>query len=447
MKNRFVVFGAAFVYFCACAEEKKTTETLSFEEAVVAAYNSNKGWKANQTEKKSAEEDLFRAKMMFLPSVNGRISSTRSRVEGVSTQDTIFGTNTQRGTSKSTDTRFGVSVSQNLFSGLTTINRIRASDNSLKATNAKLKFEEQKLIVNVLDAYTSVWVGRQKIVALKKKEENLRKTMDSKNTSLEAGAGTPSEVAEAKANYSKAVYERIQAETELFTAEANFEKLTGLKPTEKNIELPDLSLQLPENLDKLVARAMAANCSILSGKFAERAEFDKLRVAKGALVPSCNLALNADRSLQKQKYNNSNSNFSATLTVDVPLFSNDPSQGNAYSAVEIANQHALKAKFTAEDTVLEVKKECVDNWNKYISAGAMIKACRSAVKSGEVSTESNLEENAMGTKSNTEILVKENQLLDARIDLANSRRQRIVSLMTIMALSGDLSLQTLFKKK
>jgi outer membrane protein TolC len=157
--------------------------------------------------------------------------------------------------------------------------------------------------------------------------------------------------------------------------------------------------------------------------------------------------LNADRALQKQRYNNSNNNFSATLTVDVPLFSNDPSQGNAHSAVEIANQHALKAKFTAEDTVLDVKKECVDNWNKYISAGAMIKACRSAVKSGELSTESNLEENAMGTKSNTEILVEENQLLDARINLANSRKQRIVSLMTIMALSGDLSLQTLFKKK
>jgi hypothetical protein len=53
----------------------------------------------------------------------------------------------------------------------------------------------------------------------------------------------------------------------------------------------------------------------------------------------------------------------------------------------------------------------------------------------------------MGTKSNAEILVGENQLLDVKINFAKSRKQRIMSAVTILALSGDLSLQILFKKK
>jgi outer membrane protein len=191
---------------------------------------------------------------------------------------------------------------------------------------------------------------------------------------------------------------------------------------------------------------MAANCGILTRKFEERAEFDNLKVAKGALLPTCSLRLSADRSLQKQKLNNSQNNLSASLEMEIPVFLNSP-DGNTYSAIDLANQRALKAKFTAEDTVCETKKECVDNWNKYISAGAMIKASRSAVKSAELSASSNLEEATMGTKSNTEILVEENQLLDARISLANSRKQKVISAMTILALSGDLSLQMLFKKK
>jgi outer membrane protein len=338
-------------------------------------------------------------------------------------------------------------VSQNLFNGFATLNRVKASDNAVKAAENKLKFEEQKLILQVLDAYTSIWVGRQKVAALKKKEENLKKTMESKNTSLEAGMGTPSEVAQAKANYSKAVYEKIEAETELFTAEANFEKLTTLKPKGKNIELPNLDLELPKNLDELIVQAMAKNANILARKFEERAAFNNLKAAKGSLLPSCNLALNAGKNFQKEKFNSSRNSVSASVEVDVPVFANSASQGNTYSAIEIANQQALKATFTAEDTVLDIKKECVDTWNKYVSAGAMIKAGRSAVKSAELSAEGNLEESAIGTKSNTEILVEENQLLDAKIQLANSRKQKIMSGITILVLSGDLDLQILFKKK
>jgi outer membrane protein TolC len=191
---------------------------------------------------------------------------------------------------------------------------------------------------------------------------------------------------------------------------------------------------------------MAANCNVLSRKYEERAEFDNLKATRGSLSPSCNLTLNANRGLQKQRYNNSQNSVSISFDVEIPIFSNS-SQGNSYSAVALADQRAQKAKFTANDTLLEVKKECIDNWNKYISAGAMIKASHSAVKSAELSAESNQEEAFLGTKSNTEILVEENQLLDARIQLANSRKQKVISGITILALSGDLNLRTLFKKK
>jgi outer membrane protein len=420
---------------------------LTLEEAWGAALRNNNSWLASQADERSAEEANTQAKLSFLPSAQGQISSQRGRAENISTGENIAGdTITERKTGKSTNTRMGITVSQNLFNGFASVNRMKAMSSNERAAHHKLKFEEQKLFIRVLDAYTSIWVGRQKVTALKKKEENLKKTADSKNSGMEAGIGTPAEVAQANANHQKAIYERIEAETELFTAESEFKKLTGLK-TDGSIELPNTEFQLPESLDKLISRAMAFNHSIMAAKLEEQTEYHNLNAAKGALSPSCDLELGVSRSLTKERYNNSINNYSATLQMNVPIFTNSPSSGNAYSAIAIANQKALKAKFIAEDTIQEIVKECIVQWNKYIAALAMIRASRSAVKSAELSAQSNFEENAIGTKSNTEIWVEENQLLDAKINLANSRKQRILSAVTIFVLAGNSDLRSLFRKK
>jgi outer membrane protein len=284
---------------------------------------------------------------------------------------------------------------------------------------------------------------RQKVTALKKTEENLKKFLDSMNSMLEAGVKTASDVAEANANYQQAVYKRTAAESELFAEEANFEMLTGLRASE-NIELPDIKLPLPSSLDKLIAQSMSANHDLKRARFLERSAESKLRVARGKLSPTFDLVLRAGRNLTKEEFNNSKNTYSAVFQVDIPIFKNDANQGgNAYSSIAIANQEALKAKFSAEDALLQIKKECVVNWNKYISANAMIKTSRFAVKSAELTSESNLEEAALGTKSNVEIIDAENKLLDARINLANSRKEKALAALEIHALSGELSLRSL----
>jgi outer membrane protein len=431
------------VAFIACCGVRAAT----FEEAVVAAYNNNPGWFASQTEKRIVDEQFTQAQMMFLPDVSGKVSTSRRKTEFVGT-DANYNPpiSNVRGSSKQTDTGMTVTVTQNLFNGFSTVNAIKASDNDAKAAYHKLKFEEQNLIVKVLEAYTKIWVGRQKVAAMRKKEENLKKTLDSQNSSLEAGVVTPSDVAQASANHQKAIFERIEAETELFSAESEFEKLTGLK-ADKNLELPDLNIQLPESLDKLISQALTSDHSIKYYQLTKKSAEHKLYATRGGLSPRCDLALQAGRSLSKRSYNDSQNNYVASLEVTVPIFSNSQSQGNTYSSIAIASQKALEAKFREEDVVLEVKKNCVVNWNTHLSAAAMINASRSAVKSAELSSASNLEESEMGTKSNTDVLVKENQLLESRIDLAKSRGQKLVAVVKLYALTGNLSLSSILKKK
>jgi outer membrane protein len=439
-------------------------QATTFKKAVAAALKYNKELEANRIKKKQAKNQLDQAlSVMFLPNVEGKIRGGQSRSDQSATQiqspdaarqldhyvrngggnpnftwlpnETVH----SRSSSTTTSTSVDIAVSQNLFRGFADMNQVKSCKNQLKAAHYLLKYQEQILIKNVLEAFLDMWVGRQTVTAKKKKEDNLKKALDSQNSRLEAGAGTPSEVAEASANYQKAIYERIKAETEFFQAKSKFEKLTGLVPDD-NIELPDSKIELPKDLDSFMNATMSKNFQIQQAKFNELSALDAVKIEKGALAPTINLEASVGRNLQKEKFNNSTNSYSLTLEGRFPIFSN-----SSGGKIAIANSKAEEAQATTQNIIQEAKKDAVINWHNRNAAISMLKAGRATLKNAKLVSENNLEELAMGTKSNTDILTGENTLLDATIDLANARKQKIISEAIISILDGTLDAAAVLK--
>jgi outer membrane protein len=420
-----------------------SVQAITLEEALIAAFLNNKEWAANKTDKNAAEARYKQAVLAFLPNVSGTVSATRERDDR---HRKVLKLDAGTTNTETTGTNMSLTVSQNIFSGFSTTNTMAAAEHSNNAAFHKLRSEEQTLVLNVVNAYTEIWFCRKRLDALKKMVENLKNTMQAQQSSFEAGMATPTDVAEAESKYQGAIYSMINSETELMTAEADFERLTG-KQADDDMSLPDFPFELPKSLKKLMEKAMTSNSSINMTKLQEQAALKNLSAVRGRLSPSCDASLTASRSLSKERTSyleedTGRNHYSASVSVTVPIFSNS-NGSNTYSQIEIANQEALKARFTAEDTVLKVKRECVVNWNKYKSAIAMIKASRSAVKSAELSSEGNIEETALGMKSNTDVWAKENNLLESRVNLAKSQKERIVAAVTLLFLTGDLSVNSI----
>lgn len=417
-------------------------EVKTFEEAVIAAYQNNQEWQGNKIERAIASDNLAKAQMSFLPSINGDINLSKIKNErkpGVNRDIKEH--------SSATSTSLGISLRQNLFNGFATINSVKAYSNQDKAAFHKLKHMEQALIVNVLDEYSSIWYYRQCVEARRKMEANLKSIWNSQQSKLESGIGTSSDAAAAHSNYETAVYNRIQAETDLRSAEAKFEKRTGCRVAQ-GVELPQISVDIPHSLEQLIEQALSGNQSILYYRFSEKSSQNQLNAAKGKLAPSCDLEVGANRSLStapekfERDYERSNNRYHATLSVRVPIFANS---GGDIMDVKIARQQALRAKFAANDISQEVRKDCISNWNDYVSSNAMIEASRSAVNSAQLSSESYHEENELGMKSNTDVWDQENKLLAARIHLAESKKKRLMAAIKIAALTGTLDGNSLIK--
>ena len=114
-------------------------------------------------------------------------------------------------------------------------------------------------------------------------------------------------------------------------------------------------------------------------------------------------------------------------------------QYNCYVTNAAPYQKALKAKYELENAKALIQKECVVNWNNYLSANALIQSSQSAVKSATVSSESELEESEMGLKSNTDVWVRENELLKSKVDFTESQKQKFMSAVKLLELCGKLN--------
>lgn len=434
--------------------ENVSEKITNLREAFEAVYKNNPSWLKMRSEKQVADESLTQAKIMFLPNVEGSVGVSRSgnyknydSHTNWQTSQQFLTTTDHKISDKTTSKSLGIRVSQNLFNGFASINRLEHAGNNVKAAYHKLKANETQLLIKTLEAYLNVWAGRKKLEAYIKKENNLKETLSAKRSSLTVGMGTNSEVAQADSNYQKAIYERIAAETELANFKAAFQKLTGEEPAD-NIDLPNLKLKLPASLDELVGKISALNHAILYYSFAAKAAEDELKIAKGALAPSCDLSLQANRYLTRKNSTSptgTDENFAASLEVKIPIFSNSHTNGNTYSQIHIRNEQLRQAQCDLRDNLTEVTRSSVENWNTYIAAGAMIESSLSAVKSAEIASESDTEESQLGLKSNTDVLVKENQLLDSKIDLVNAKRKRILAMVQLYALINDLVVDKIFE--
>jgi len=430
---------------------------VDLEEAVISACSSNTLLESERASKRMADEQYKQAEAVFLPTLDASLSTSRVGNQIKKSQYTfVEGTkplvSSSRDNNKQTNTQMSLQFNQNLFNSFQDVSNSEAKKNYARAAFHKLKKAEQDLIVNVVKTYTEVWAERQKLQAHIKKEENLKKLYESQEICLSAGMSTPADVAEAESKYQTAVYERVDAETKVVEAEAKFRQITGLNADQKMF-IPNLDIKLPKDLSQLESIALKSNQEILQEKFTDAAALNDLDAAKGALGPKCNLKLEAGRSLNKtdrddqfgdigRQYNvsthNSQNSYSAELSVTVPVF-NMPN----YANIGVYSERAKYAKFKALDKILEVKRNCQIYWRAYKSAEASIKASSTAVKSAEITSESNLDQANLGMKSNTEFLDVETSLLKARINLANSIKNKIDAMIELFALTGNLDLRSM----
>ncbi len=402
-------------------------------EALGEAYKSNPDLQAQRAYLRSVDENVAIARSGYRPSIDLTGSYGGSNIN-----DDLDPTD--RG-SKETSS-IGATITQPLFSGLSTYHSVKSADSTVRAEQYNLSNYEQSVFLSASEAYLNV-VRDAAIVDLQKSNEKLlQKQLDETIERFNVGELTRTDVAQAKASLSQATANRISAEGDLQVARAVYQQVIGKKP--ENLSEPDnIHEFLPATFERALEYTINNNYQILAAQKALEASEHTVKANYGALMPQVSATASAAQTKNDPRYSGVDDStinsveFGVNMTI--PLY--DAGEDRAKIRQSKYN------KWQAHEQLLSAERAAVSDitsyWESMVANDAMIKALQDQVKANEIALDGVRKEEALGNRTILDVLNAFQTLLDSKVEVVTIRRQYYLSAMQVMQAMGRLTAEDL----
>ncbi len=333
-----------------------------------------------------------------------------------------------------------LNLSQTLFDGFRTENSVRQAESGVFAARSTMRLTEQATLQNGATAYMNV-LRDTAVVSLRRNnitvlEEQLKQTRDR----FQVGEVTRTDVAQAEASVALARSEFYAAQAQLKNSMANYRQIIGVEP--KRLE-PGRSLEplLPKSLEAAISIALVEHPGVTAALHQVDAASLAVKVAEAALMP--NLSVNTQVSNQYDSFlglpGSRQFTASAIGQLNVPLY-----QGGAeYASIRQAKEQLGQARLNADVQRDSVRASVVSSYGLLETAKASIISGQAAVKAAETALAGVREEAKVGQRTTLDVLNAQQALLNARVNLIVSQRDRVVASYAALGSIGRLSAREL----
>jgi len=350
-----------------------------------------------------------------------------------------------------------VAVNVPLYNGGSIKNAVRAANGRVAAGQEQLRGTESSVFSQVVAAYNDVLRDMAIVEFNRANINNLEVNLRSSNDRFEVGDITRTDVAQSEARLQQARGDLTTAEANLIAAKERYIQQVGEEPSD--LSLPPPLPGLPDSVDAALEIAIKENPDIAAAlKNLEATGYD-VKAARGSRLPT----------LAGFGRVNRNDNFGGAivppgfpdqpvqqtsgvigLQASLPLY-----QGGGPSAQirqsQARQSAALETQIGTERQVVQLVRAAYAAWKASLD---VIKSAEAAIAANSLSLDGVRAENSVGTRTIIEVLNAEQELINARVQLATSRRNAYVAAFTLLAAMGnaearDLSLDgvTLYDAK
>jgi outer membrane protein len=427
-KKFHLLFGAMTSVFVLLAPSGVLAETL--ESALARAYGNNPELNAQRANVRSNDENVARAKSGYRPRINASADISRTFTESSSALGNRVTVGTPRGV--------GIEINQSIFNGFRTENSVRQAESSVLGSRETLSNTEQGTLLDAATAYMNV-LRDTAILDLQRNnveviDEQLRQTRDRFNV----GEVTRTDVAQAEARLAAAQSEVSSAEATLRSSIAQYRQVVGVEPRQLAPGRP-LDRLTPRNVATALKIALAEHPAIKAAQHAVDVAELQVKIEQGALAPQ----LGVSGSLA-QRYDTSGGvdrAFSATVgaTLNVPIYDG----GEAYAATRQAKETAGQRRLEADSTRDQVRAAVTSSFGQLEAARAQIVAAQAQIDAAETALSGVREEARVGQRTTLDVLNSQQELLNARVNLITSQRDRVVASYNLVNAMGRLNSRAL----
>lgn len=328
-----------------------------------------------------------------------------------------------------------IQLNQPLFRGFGTVERTKGAEARVDASRQNLLQTEQQVLFNVVQAYMSVYAGRQ-LVALRKQDvAALQADVKASKERFAVGEITRTDVAQSEARLAESQNALVDAQTQLAQDVAFYVQVVGNEPGK--LTYPKV-VKLPPSLKTALDIASEINPRLLAQAFVELAAKSDVGVAFSGLLPSADLTaagFGQDPNFAKDDNERSNATIGATVTV--PLYE----AGLVYSQVREAKQRASQSRIEVIEIARDVRRAVAESWNAYIGLGQIIKNTKTQVQAAQLALNGVRQEYQAGTRTTLDVLNAQRELVLSQVLQVRAERDRVIAGYQLLAAIGHLTAQ------
>jgi outer membrane protein len=393
-------------------------------QAMSTAVETNPTLAAERQRLNATREALPQAWAEMLPQLSLSAGATRSNRDGQGPGIDTPSSETWSGSA---------SASQLLFAGGRVMATTRGARAQIAGAVADYDNTLQSLLLDVTTAYADVRQAQAVVAARETTVSNLTRLLEYAQAQFDAGVVTRTDVAQAQARQAQARTQLVQAQGSLAAAVQAYLRLVGTPPA--NLQVPPAAMGLPGDLES------ALNTAVSESPVLQRAESDTILADANVDVADAagraRVTLEGGQSVGADFDDEDNTEAttdSIGVRVSIPLF-----QGGAVRSRSRA-QRAIRAATSLDlaATQRAVQELVTNAWTGLASSRAAVDSAREQVQAAELAYEGVRLEQETGLRSTVEVLDQEQDLLNARLALAQAERDLVVAERQLLAAIGQL---------
>ena len=414
---RFLFYIFIFIYSI-------DTYALSIDDSVKSTIANNLKVKIAFEKLNESKETIEVAVGKKLPKVTATISGTYSKsdtkaVTGDTTPETF------------TD-KYKITITQNLYDG---------GENNLEIERSKLIYENevinfyktvQDLSLTAVEGYLTVIYYDKSLEASKKNFVSVSRFLEEVKLKFDLGSATITDLKNAESAFSI-------AETNLFSAQQNYDvSLKTFKSIvgKEAINLEDyVNLEDNLNFENILSKVYEDNFNILISKNNIRIKEIDLFKEKSTNKPSLDLNASTEYSDGSRLDDGTeNTNASIGLTLTIPIFQ----QNIDKSDIRKISSQILQTEIEYDDLKESLNIEVSNYYKNYLVSQSTLNTSLLTIEYAKTLLQSTQEEYNLGTKSITDLIEAETNLLNVQVEYFNANKNYLINYFNLLALDGSL---------
>ena len=404
---------------------------VTLSEALLQAYKNNPELNAERENINVSKENLKISKGNYLPSVI--ISGSKSQ------EDTSKLTNRAGGDATINDVD---PLTQSLTIEQTLIDLginadVQKNLIGINLSKIKLLKKEQEILLKAVEAYSGLILAKEKSKINESNLNLLERQIETDRARLQRGQITLSDLAQSEASFAGAQANFIQSQNEIISNKLNYENVIGpisnIDYLEKNF---NINFVLPNNLSSAINISKKNNPELNIAKLEYKQSTKDVLISQSDLSPSAKLSYENSRSEDISSTYDKRNKEIFKATVSWPIYSGGKNIASLKKSRNLQNKKRLLL-----DSVTRTNDTNVATaWSTFQSSKSLLNAVKTQVKAAEIANEGIAVEYESGLGRSTLDVIQSNSiLLDARITLANSERNHLLSQFKLLKSIGLLN--------